>query len=57
MPAAHTNFCATVQEDFYSSRGAVAGALPPWLKGTLFRAGPGLWEVGERQLKHAMDGE
>ena len=44
------------QEDSYRGRAAVAGALPPWLKGTLFRAGPGLWEVGERQLRHLSDG-
>ena len=34
----------------------MSGALPPWLRGTLYRAGPGLWEVGERQLRHIMDG-
>ena len=45
------------QEDSYQGSCAVAGALPPWLKGKLFRAGPGLWEVGERQLRHLTDGE
>ena len=45
-----------MQEDSYSGRCAVAGALPPWLRGTLFRSGAGLWEVGERQLRHLSDG-
>ena len=45
-----------MQEDSYQGSCTVAGALPPWLRGTLFRAGPGLWEVGERQLRHVMDG-
>jgi len=47
----------SLPEDAYSGRCAVAsGALPPWLRGTLFRAGPGLWEVGDRQLRHSSDG-
>ena len=45
------------QEDSYRGRCDVAGALPSWLRGTLFRAGPGLWEVGDRQLRHMSDGE
>ena len=44
------------QEDSYRGRCSTAGPLPPWLKGTLYRAGPGLWEVGERQLRHLSDG-
>ena len=34
----------------------MSGAVPPWLRGTLYRVGPGLWEVGERQLRHLLDG-
>ena len=45
-----------VKEDAYQGRCAVAGAFPPGLRGTLYRAGPGLWEVGERQLRHTFDG-
>ena len=32
------------------------GAVPPWVRGTLFRTGPGLWEVGSRQLRNVCDG-
>ena len=46
----------TPQEDSYRGSCAVRGALPPWLRGTLLRSGPGLWEVGERQLRHFNDG-
>ena len=45
-----------MKEDAYQGRCAVAGAFPPWLRGALYRAGPGLWEVGERQLRHTFDG-
>ena len=48
---------AVAQEDSYQGRCTVSGALPPWLRGKLFRAGPGLWEVGERQMRHMLDGE
>ena len=34
----------------------MSGAVPPWLRGTLYRVGPGLWEVGGRQLRHLLDG-
>ena len=26
------------------------------MRGTLYRGGPALWEVGERQLRHFLDG-
>ena len=45
-----------MQEDSYRGSCAVRGALPPWLRGTLLRSGPALWEVGERQLRHLNDG-
>ena len=34
----------------------MSGTPPPWLRGTLYRVGPGLWEVGSRQLRHVLDG-
>lgn len=34
----------------------VEGDLPEWLSGTLFRNGPGLFEVGDRTLTHWFDG-
>jgi beta,beta-carotene 9',10'-dioxygenase len=34
----------------------VSGRLPPWLRGTLFRNGPALWQVGTSTLAHWFDG-
>lgn len=34
----------------------VKGAAPPWLRGTLFRNGPGSWEAGRDRLRHWFDG-
>lgn len=34
----------------------VEGTLPDWLRGTLIRNGPGLYEVGKDRLKHWFDG-
>ena len=34
----------------------VDGELPPWLDGTLYGNGPGLFEVGDRPLRHWFDG-
>ncbi|MDL5360946.1 carotenoid oxygenase family protein [Halalkalicoccus sp. NIPERK01] len=34
----------------------VAGELPDWLSGTLYRNGPGRFEVGDRTLAHWFDG-
>ncbi|WP_331233607.1 carotenoid oxygenase family protein [Natronorarus salvus] len=34
----------------------VEGELPHWLDGTLFGNGPGLFEVGDRPLRHWFDG-
>ena len=65
MPVVRSSFLAGLmslnrpppfQRDFYSGPCTVTGALPPWIQGTLYRSGPGLWEVGERQLRHTYDG-
>ena len=50
-------FARNSQDDSYSGRCEVRGSLPRWFKGTLFRTGPGLWEVGTRQLRQFHDGE
>ncbi|HEX8261112.1 MAG TPA: carotenoid oxygenase family protein, partial [Rubrobacteraceae bacterium] len=34
----------------------VEGVIPPWLRGTLFRNGPGTWEAGESRMRHWFDG-
>ena len=46
----------TPQCDSYEGQCVVQGAVPAWMRGTLFRVGPGLWEVGTRQLRNACDG-
>lgn len=35
---------------------ALQGDLPPWLRGSLIRTGPALWESGELRLRHWFDG-
>jgi len=35
---------------------SVEGRIPPWLEGTLFRNGPGRFEVGARSYNHWFDG-
>ena len=44
------------QEDAYQGPCAVTALVPHWLRGTLYRKGPGLWEVGARQLRYFGDG-
>ena len=34
----------------------VTGKVPDWLDGTLYRNGPGRYEVGERRISHQFDG-
>ena len=34
----------------------VEGEVPPWLRGALFRNGPGTWEAGESRMRHWFDG-
>lgn len=34
----------------------VEGEAPPWLRGTLFRNGPGTWQAGETKMRHWFDG-
>ncbi|HYJ22264.1 MAG TPA: carotenoid oxygenase family protein, partial [Solirubrobacterales bacterium] len=35
----------------------VTGSLPDWLSGSLIRNGPGLFEAGDRPLRHWFDGQ
>jgi carotenoid cleavage dioxygenase-like enzyme len=32
------------------------GTIPRWLNGSLYRNGPGMFEVGEHKFKHWFDG-
>lgn len=34
----------------------IEGEVPPWLRGTLFRNGPGTWEAGKDRMRHWFDG-
>lgn len=34
-----------------------AGRIPPYLKGSLLRLGPGLFEVGDEPFYHLFDGQ
>ncbi|KAJ8376448.1 hypothetical protein SKAU_G00070280 [Synaphobranchus kaupii] len=35
----------------------VTGRIPPWLRGSLLRLGPGLFEVGDEPFYHLFDGQ
>jgi carotenoid cleavage dioxygenase-like enzyme len=35
----------------------VQGQLPAWLRGSLLRNGPGLYEAGDRSVQHWFDGQ
>ncbi|XP_070183225.1 retinal Mueller cells isomerohydrolase-like [Littorina saxatilis] len=34
----------------------IVGQIPEWLEGSLYRNGPGIFQVGETRLKHLFDG-
>ncbi|CAA6666032.1 unnamed protein product [Spirodela intermedia] len=34
----------------------VEGQIPPWLKGTYLRNGPGLWNIEDHEFRHLFDG-
>ncbi|XP_061188754.1 LOW QUALITY PROTEIN: beta,beta-carotene 15,15'-dioxygenase-like [Saccostrea echinata] len=36
--------------------GIIEGRVPSWIKGTLFRNGPGLYEFGKYKMNHMFDG-
>eukprot|EP00961_Rhodomonas_salina_P184038 2484856-Rhodomonas_salina.3 len=35
----------------------VSGTIPSWLKGTLVRNGPSLFEIGDESFQHWFDGQ
>lgn len=47
-------FAATHQEQEHQL--PVQGTLPPWLRGSLIRTGPGTFEVGKESYRHWFDG-
>ena len=46
----------SVEEIVDPIAGKKSGKIPEWLKGTLLRNGPGLFEFGEEKAAHAFDG-
>ena len=46
----------TVPEQIEPIRASVQGSLPHWLKGSLLRNGPGMYEIGKETYRHWFDG-
>ena len=44
-------------QDLAADRTVIEGRLPPGLRGTLFRNGPGLMSRGEERYRHWFDGD
>jgi beta,beta-carotene 9',10'-dioxygenase len=57
-PATHDHRLgfSTQDRETVSDRLPVEGDIPPWLTGTLLRAGPGRFEVGAQRYRHWFDG-
>jgi beta,beta-carotene 9',10'-dioxygenase len=47
----------TLQDEAQDVALRVTGALPDWLSGSLIRNGPGLFEAGDRSVRHWFDGQ
>lgn len=47
---------SSLEEEFEFDTLPIEGEMPPWLRGTLFRNGPGTWEAGKDKLRHWFDG-
>jgi beta,beta-carotene 9',10'-dioxygenase len=47
----------SLEEELVVERLEVEGTLPEWLRGTLLRNGPALFEDGERSVRHWFDGQ
>ncbi|XP_066548582.1 retinoid isomerohydrolase [Amia ocellicauda] len=47
----------TVEELSEPIPAQVTGRIPPWIKGSLLRLGPGLFEVGDEPFYHLFDGQ
>ncbi|MCA1731448.1 MAG: carotenoid oxygenase family protein [Actinobacteria bacterium] len=56
MNAGHHLGFSPLEGEFELDALPVEGNLPPWLRGTLFRNGPGTWEAGRDKLRHWFDG-
>jgi carotenoid cleavage dioxygenase-like enzyme len=46
----------TLEREIVVERLPTRGSVPPWLKGTLLRNGPGKFEVGPHRYRHWFDG-
>jgi carotenoid cleavage dioxygenase-like enzyme len=47
---------ATLEHETTLDELPLAGALPPWLAGSLLRTGPARFEIGEHRMRHWFDG-
>lgn len=56
MNADHRLGFSPLEGEFELDALPVEGNLPPWLRGTLFRNGPGTWKAGRNKLRHWFDG-
>jgi beta,beta-carotene 9',10'-dioxygenase len=54
--ASYTRGFASLTNEVRDVRLDVRGSLPSWLRGTLVRAGPSLFEVGSESFRHWFDG-
>ncbi|WAR14322.1 NINAB-like protein [Mya arenaria] len=46
----------TVNTEYISPvKGTIKGSIPSWVRGSLFRNGPGMYEVGEHKYNHLFD--
>ena len=51
-----TNTAVTAAAADYDGNGMLAGEVPIWLEGSLYRNGPGIFKVGNTHLRHLFDG-
>ena len=56
MTAAYQRGLESIAREYDRWECPVEGEIPAWLSGTLFRNGPGRFEVGDRDLNHWFDG-
>ncbi|GFZ16212.1 carotenoid cleavage dioxygenase 8 [Actinidia rufa] len=46
----------SIRQERWEGELVVEGEIPLWLKGTYLRNGPGMWHIGDYNLRHLFDG-
>ncbi|CAA7402796.1 unnamed protein product [Spirodela intermedia] len=46
----------SIRQESWEGDLMVEGQIPPWLKGTYLRNGPGLWNIEDHEFRHLFDG-